>query len=401
MPYTENIEQFLKNLKLDEPKHLVKALNTCGSELGLWGLNDLSDKEIRRFISKRSREAAYIGFDIKKKAGGSRHITAPVESLKEIQQALNLFLQTVCEVSPAAMGFVPGRSIVTNAEVHVGSSVIFNCDLKDFFPSITKSMVRRTLASELSPLNPVREVINRICSLVTTPRPDGVEALPQGAPTSPVVSNLVMKQLDRRLMGFAEKNGYRYTRYADDITFSRTGPYFSRVPIKSEAIIAIIEDCGFTINPKKTVIQTQSSRREVTGLKVSDKVNVSRKYIKQLRMMLHLWETRGYYETQMIVGCKFRHGSDADFTKIINGKINYLCMVKGREDPTYRRFKYRYRKLMHELKNDNKATEEELLQIIESGTDIMEDSCINDNIIALLPDYGNHCLTPTNPMMVV
>lgn len=370
MPDKAAISQVLKNVMLDNPQQLIKALNICGSELGFWGINGLSDNQIRRFMSKRAREAAYIGFDIQKKAGASRHISAPVGSLKEIQQALNLFLQTVCEVSSAAMRFVPGRSIVTNAGVHVGSSVIFNCDLKDFFPSITKSMVRKSIATELSPLHPAREVISRICNIVTAPRPDGVEALPQGAPTSPVVSNLVMKQLDRRLMGFAEKNGYRYTRYADDITFSTTGPYFSRVPIKSEAIIAIIEDCGFTVNPKKTVIQTQSSRKVVTGLKVSKKVNVSRKYIKQLRVMLYLWESRGYYEAQMIVGNEFRSGSEADLTKIINGKINYLCMVKGREDPTYRRFKYRYRKLMQQLKNENKEIEE-LLQEFESDSDFM------------------------------
>lgn len=345
-----DIGQDLKELTLSEPKQLVKALNICASELGLWGINGISDNRLRRFMSKRARKAAYVEFDIPKKSGGVRRISAPVEELKEIQQALNLFLQTVTEVSPAAMGFVPGRSIVTNAEVHVGSSVIFNCDLKDFFPSITKMMVRRTLTAELRHTNPSRDVINRICNLVTAPQPYGEEALPQGAPTSPVLSNLVLKQLDRRLIGFADKNGYRYTRYADDITFSRTGRYSSDAPIKSETILAIIKDYGFAVNPKKTMIQTPSTRREVTGLKVGKKVNVNRRYVKQLRVMLYLWESRGLAEAQMIVRKDFLHGSNADLTKIINGKINYLRMVKGREDSTYRRFKYRYWKLMKQLK---------------------------------------------------
>lgn len=352
-----DIGQDLKELMLDEPKQLVNALDLCGMELGIWGINGLSDNRLRRFMSKRARKAAYIEFDIPKKTGGVRRISAPVEELKEIQQALNLFLQAVCEVSPAAMGFVLGRSIVTNAEAHVGSSVIFNCDLKDFFPSITKTMVRKTLTTELRYTNLSKDVINRICNLVTAPRPDGVEALPQGAPTSPVISNLVLKQLDRRLIGFADKNGYRYTRYADDITFSRKGRFSSDAPIKSETILAIIEDSGFSVNPKKTVIQTPSTRREVTGLKVGKKVNVSRRYVKQLRVMLYLWESRGLTEAQMIVRNEFLHGSNADLTKIINGKINFLRMVKGHEDPTYRRFKHRYRTLMKQLKKDNNTTQ--------------------------------------------
>lgn len=340
---------YLNGLSLDEPNGLVKALALTGAVIGLWGIDNFKGCQMRRYISKRARSAAYIDFDVPKKAGGVRHISTPVLPLKQIQQALNLMLQTVCEVSPAAMGFVPGRSIVDNAAIHVGSSVIFNCDLKDFFPSITKSMVRRTLTGELASLNPSREVINLICSIVTVPRADGTEALPQGAPTSPVISNLVLKQLDHRLIRFAEKNGYRYSRYADDITFSRTGDYSPDVPIKSDAILAIIEDAGFTVNPKKTILHTHSERREVTGLTVGDKVNVSRKYVKQLRTLLHLWETRGYAEAQDIFIRDFRKGDNADLSKVVRGKINYLSMIKGKNDPACRRLRYRFRLLTKQL----------------------------------------------------
>lgn len=345
------IKPYLTDITLDEPKKLVKAMGICGAVLGFWEFGGISGRQLRRFMSKSAREAAYIEFDVPKKSGGVRRISAPVEGLKQIQQALNLMLQAICEVSPAAMGFVPGRSVRSNAAAHIGSSVIFNCDLKDFFPSLTKEMVRTALRTELKPFSPSRDVINIICNLVTAPRTDGAEALPQGAPTSPAISNLVLKSLDRRLIGFAEKNGYRYTRYADDITFSHTGKYNSIVPIKSDAILSIIADCGLTVNPKKTVIYLASKRREVTGLTVGDKINVSRKYVKQLRTLLHLWETRGLEEAETIYNRDFCDDNNVvDFTCVINGKINYLCMIKGRDDSTYRHFKYRYRQLIQQLK---------------------------------------------------
>lgn len=353
MSNIEIVKSYLGELTLDNTQCLVDALNACGAILGLWGIGCLSEKKLRCFTTKRARTGAYIEFDVPKKDGGVRRISAPIEPLKHIQQALNHMLQAFCDVSEAAMGFVAGRSIHDNAHIHLGSSVIFNCDLKDFFPSITKTMIRRTLKIELQKLHASRDVINMICNLVTMPRADGVEALPQGAPSSPFISNLVLKQLDRRLLGFAEKNGYRYSRYADDITFSRTGNYSPAIPIKSYAILKIIEGFGLTVNPKKTVIQTVSERHEVTGLIVSDKVNISRKYIKQLRTLLHLWETRGFEEAQIIFNRDFRNGNNVDFAKVINGKINYICMVKGIWDPTYRSFKFRYRQLMKQLKSNN------------------------------------------------
>ncbi|MDE5808479.1 MAG: reverse transcriptase family protein [Muribaculaceae bacterium] len=335
-------------------------MSICGAVSGFWGLNGLSQRKIRQFLTKQAREKSYIEFEIPKKSGGTRRISSPNSQLKRIQQCINLMLQTLCEVSQEATGFVPDRSIVTNAEKHLDSSVIFNCDLKDFFPSITKEMVRKSLAEELQNYQVSREVVNMLSSLVTAPRKDGVEALPQGAPTSPVVSNLVLKKLDRRLSIFAEKNGYRYSRYADDITFSKAGDYNAAMPIKSGAIESIIVDSGFAINPKKSVLLTFANRREVTGLTVGKKLNVARSYVKQLRVLLYLWEKRGYDEAQMIYTRDFRGGKEADLASVINGKINYLCMVKGREDSTYRRLKRRYRKLMKKLMKMKKQVGESI-----------------------------------------
>lgn len=354
MDCTEILRPYLKELNLDEPRKLVEALDICGSVLGKWGIRSLSAYRLRRYMSKRSRQSAYFSFEIPKKSGGTRHICAPVDELKHIQQSLNLMLQTLCVPSLEATGFLPERSILTNAEIHLGQRVVFNCDLKNFFPCITKGMVRCALTRELQTYTASRDVINIICNLVTVQREDGVEALPQGAPTSPVISNLVLKSLDSRLSRFAWMHGLQYSRYADDITFSHSHVWNTMLPENIETIFRMIEDEGFKVNPRKTRVFTCNDRHEITGLTVSNKVNVPRKYVKQLRTLLHLWESLGLEQAQEIYTRDFCQGVEADFVSVVNGKINYLCMVKGREDSTYRRFKSRFRSLTKAFKTNEK-----------------------------------------------
>lgn len=209
-----------------------------------------------------------------------RHIVAPNSELKAVQSCINRLLQALYEPPECATGFVCGRSVKSNAERHLGSTCMLNIDMKDFFPSITKDMVRRVLKEELSEQIPSAEVRNMICSLCTIPTPGGEEVLPQGAPTSPVLSNIVLKRLDRRMEAFAGAYGCNYTRYADDITFShsRAGRRFPQSFMNR--IFSMIEDYGLQINDSKTRINVTGERMEVIGLTVGDKVNVSRRYVK-------------------------------------------------------------------------------------------------------------------------
>lgn len=305
----------------------------CGTLARFTGTGRLSAfrRSISKYLSKRARLSAYIEFDIPQKRGGMRHIVAPNSELKAVQSCINRLLQALYEPPECATGFVCGRSVKSNAERHLGSTCMLNIDMKDFFPSITKDMVRRVLKEELSEQIPSAEVRNMICSLCTIPTPDGGEVLPQGAPTSPVLSNIVLKRLDRRMEAFAGAHGCNYTRYADDITFShnRAGRRFPQFFMNR--VFSMIEDYGLQINDSKTRINVTGGRMEVTGLTVGDKVNVSRRYVKQLRTLLHMWEHYGLIDAQKIYDRDFCCGVHTDLKSVIAGKINYLTDNDSRQ----------------------------------------------------------------------
>lgn len=217
-------------------------------------------------------------------------------------------------------------------------------------------MVRKALRRELGDVLKSKEAINYICSLCTVPNEEGIEVLPQGSPSSPVLSNIVLKAMDKKLAHYAELWGCRYSRYADDITFSHNSTVRKFSQFKQLRIRSIIEEFGLKINEKKTKVLIQGERLEVTGVTIcSNKVNVTRKYVKQLRTLMYLWDKYGYELAQDIYTRDFCGGIEKSLTSVINGKINYLCMIKGKQDTTYRRFKSSYetaeKKRKTEVKN--------------------------------------------------
>jgi retron-type reverse transcriptase len=181
--------------------------------------------------------------------------------------------------------------------------------------------------------------------------------LPQGAPTSPVITNIVCRRLDVILTGVAKRFGLKYSRYADDITFSSMHDTYAEQGDFRKELSRVIKDQGFVLNDKKTRLQKQGFRQEVTGLVVNEKVNVNKKYIKDLRKWLYLWETYGidraktyfeasYYKQESRVGKNI-----PDMTRVIEGKLNYLSMIKGKKDSTYLKLRERFVNLMREESN--------------------------------------------------
>ena len=311
-------------------------------------LNPVRIKTLTFFADHRlSGRVRYHQFTVRKKSGGIRTLSAPNAPLKEIQRYLAIILSTVYEPKACVTGFTARRSIVDNATPHVGKQFVFNIDLKDFFPSIQLHRVKAVL--KLPPFNLTGErerlafLVARLCC-ITTPETSGV--LPQGAPTSPILSNIICQKLDHRLSGLAKRYGVSYTRYADDITFSSDKSVFHN-GFKKE-MRRIIEEQQFTINQAKVRLQGIGYRQEVTGLIVNEKVNVSKRYIREIRAMLHNWQKKGYNQAEHI----FRQHYQADkghikqenpiLRNVLHGKLNYLKMVRGGTDFMYLHYRNQF-----------------------------------------------------------
>lgn len=313
----------------------------------------------------------YTAFSIPKSSGGQRAILAPISALKIIQRKLAHVLEAVYMVRAPVHGFVQGRSILTNARYHARKRYVLNVDIQDFFPSINFGRVRGMfMATPYNLQPPVATVLAQICCFDNQ--------LPQGAPTSPIVSNMICAKLDSELRLLARDNRSFYTRYADDLTFSTTtrrfpGSLASILPTGEvrlgRDLLQLIESNGFTVNNNKLRLQSQYQRQEVTGLTVNLFPNVPRKFVRQIRAMLHDWEKNGLERAEerhsQLVGARpvapFKEYPP--FSQIVKGKIDFLGMVKGRDDPNYRRFLYKYAEL-----NPEYSIAYEGLQPLADGT---------------------------------
>jgi retron-type reverse transcriptase len=249
-----------------------------------------------------SRVSHYQRFLIPKKTGGHRQISAPMPRLKRAQYWILDNILAKVPVHEAAHGFMSGRSILTNAAPHVGRDVVINLDLKDFFPTLSWRRVR----GKFRGLGYAEGIATLLALICTEPDVDEVELdgerlfarkgprrLPQGAPTSPALTNLICLRLDKRLAGLAATLGFTYTRYADDMTFSASGEAAAKVGTLLRAVNDIVAAEGFTVHPDKTRIMRKHRRQEVTGLVVNDRVNVPRDTLRRFRALLHGIEKSG------------------------------------------------------------------------------------------------------------
>lgn len=304
------------------------------------------------YINPNHTKGRYREFYIPKRSGGRRRISAPrTGTYKHMLHALNLLLSAVYTPSAHAMGFAPGRSIVTGAEKHVGQHYVFNTDLRDFFPSVRRARVKARLL--LPPFGFTEEVAIAVAGLCTVrveaPGDDGQPArpiyvLPQGAPTSPLLTNAVCDRLDRRLTGLARRCGANYTRYADDITFSSPHNLYVEGSAFRAELARILAVEGFEMNEAKTRVQRSGQRQEVTGLVVNRRVNVCRHYVRSLRAVLYVWRRYGY---DAALAALLRHDRVVperrgrrrlpDLTRVIEGRLLFVRQVRGTADPLYAR----------------------------------------------------------------
>lgn len=327
----EDVSAGLHSLKTTMPLHdglpVLADAKALADAMGI-ALGEL------RFLAFNRKVASvnhYQRFTIPKKSGGERLISAPMPRLKRAQYwVLDNILNHV-PLHDAAHGFAAQRSILTNARNHVGRDVVINLDLKDFFPTLTYVRVKGLFEA----LGYAEAVAIPLALLCTEPMvdevtldgerhfiADGPRLLPQGAPTSPAITNLICRKLDRRLVGLARTLGFVYSRYADDLTFSGSGDAVKKIGTLLKAVHGIVETEGFKVHPNKTRVMRRSTRQEVTGLTVNEAVVVPRDLMRRARAVLQQVERHGP------VGKQFGPGKDV--IRSLLGFGHFAVMI----DPT-------------------------------------------------------------------
>lgn len=321
-------------------------------------------KHINYYCNPNNTFHRFQQFQIKKKTGGFRQITAPKNrSYMLLLSYINRILNSIYTPSDFAMGFTEGRSVVTNANRHICKNYILNLDLKDFFPSIDQARVWKRL--QLKPFNfpiAVANIIAGFCSMKDVKVEDGGSKkisyiLPQGSPASPTLTNMICDKLDRRLGGLAKRFGLTYTRYADDITFSSMHNVYQENGVFWNELKRIIHDQNFIINEKKTRLNKLGSRQEVTGIIVSQKLNVTKKYVSDIRNILYIWDRYGYdaayskFFPRYLAEKGHVKKGNPDLIRVLDGKLMYLKMVKGNKDSVYTRLYSKFTKLAEQVNN--------------------------------------------------
>ena len=255
-------------------------------------------------------EDLYSTYEIPKKSGKPRLICAPNSALKRIQKALVIRLLHPLGVHKSVYGFVPGRSIVDNAQHHVSKDVVVSVDIRDCFPSVRwpliLSVLRRDLGSKLR-----QETLLFLVDLFTK---DG--RLPTGAPTSPSVLNRVLTKTDEILYEQAYSRGYDYTRYADDLTFSGDKNVTQMIGLTRGVLTRI----NLELDPKKTNIFRRGRRQLCTGLVVNENVNIPRKVRKRLRAAVHAFQA----------GKNVTWNGEMTTLSSLRGRLEFLRMVSPR-----------------------------------------------------------------------
>jgi RNA-directed DNA polymerase len=312
----------------------------------------LETTEKRLFFHLYSyKRLKYRTFHIPKASGGQRTIDAPPEVISMFQRILHQCISDFVPFKRPVHGFVRKRNVVSNASCHLGAKWILNIDLEDFFPSIHFGRVRGVFQkSPFSfPLN-VSSVLAHICCHQSL--------LPQGGPSSPVIANLVCRRMDDELERFARSRSCIYTRYADDITISTNTPIFHTDilathpsspfvdPVLGGPLQRIIEKNNFKINPNKTRLRGRFQRQEVTGITVNEKINVPRKYVRNIRALIYDCEKRGFDAAEDRFRRKIVRSRTASLAHHLRGKLDYLRMIRGADDNLFLNYSFRADKVV-------------------------------------------------------
>lgn len=315
----------------DNARLAMLDLPVLGTPAELAAALQLSIPKLRwlAFHTDVATRVHYVSFTVPKKSGGLRTLSAPHRTLAAAQQWIFDNVVRKLPAEPPAHGFLTGRGTVSNAQPHCRRQVLVNMDLEAFFPSIAFPRVR-SVFQRLGYSPAVATILALLCTecprkpveydgktyhVATRPR-----ALPQGACTSPGLSNQVARRLDKRLGGLAKRLGITYTRYADDLSFSGDAALADRVGYLMARVRHIAQDEGFAVNEKKSRVLRRNAAQRVTGLVVNDRPGVSRKEVRRLRAILHRARHEGLE--------KQNRENRPNFLAWLRGKIAYVSMAR-------------------------------------------------------------------------
>jgi retron-type reverse transcriptase len=296
----------------------------------------LGELRFLAFAREVSTTTHYRRFTIPKRTGGERLISAPRARLKKLQHWILEHVFDKVPLAEPAHGFRSGRSIVSNAVPHVGAAMVINVDLKDFFPTVSyrriKGLVRRLgyseeVATVLALLCSEPDIVETQLDGITYYVARGARHLPQGAPTSPAITNALCRRLDKRIAGWAGKHGFTFTRYADDLTLS-THDANARAGSALAFLRKVCVAEGFTVHPDKIKVLRRGRRQEVTGIVVNEKPGVVRAELRRFRALLYQIEKDGP------AGKKW--GAGGDVLTAALGYASYVAMVDPKKGEALR-----------------------------------------------------------------
>ncbi len=317
---------------------LPEELKSADAYYAFLGVGAKEQKFLEKYSAYRYSRAS-----IPKRRGGTRELLVPEPRLKFLQRQTLGLLNQIYSARAPVHGFVIDRSAITNANAHQTRPYLLNIDLRNFFGSITRGRVLGMLKA----IGLGEEVAAAICSICVTRN-----QLPQGAPTSPILSNMVTFSLDRNLVTFAKANRLRYTRYADDLSFSCYAqptalfdgvlPLPGKVPVQqlSASLRSAILSSGFEINSDKVWFSGPRTRREVTGLVVNEFTNVRRNFVRNVRAALYKIEKMGAAAAEKEYQTKYK--TDAALKQVLRGRLEWIAQVRGRSFDAYRTLARRF-----------------------------------------------------------
>lgn len=304
-------QKLWKHRSKEEDKEAILSLNL------LEGTNIPKEKTLKCIYAVSNHvEEHYREVFIPKKRGGRRRLLVPDYLLHTMQSNILRKILREAKVSQYAKAYCPGKPIRENALAHVGAEQILKLDIKEFFENITYLMVYQcAFQGEYYP-PAVRTLLAHLCCYK--------DYLPQGAPTSPMISNLVLYSFDEYMGKWCEEQGIRYTRYCDDMTFS--GEFDVR-EVKQK-VRSYLQVLGFELNRKKTKVLRKHNRQSVTGIVVNEKAQVSKTYRREVRQAVYYCEKYGVQEHLQRSGAKeWLQKGEERYLQHLLGKVNYILQV--------------------------------------------------------------------------